>query len=75
MSSSAAPAARSDIRLRPLRDEDEAAVRAANTELAPDGFDFALGLDPDVTWSAYRQAKIDAHLGRIFPTVGFRRAS
>ena len=52
-----------DLRLRPLRDEDEPSVRSANTELAPDGFDFALGLDPDVAWAAYRKSKVDAHLG------------
>jgi predicted acetyltransferase len=50
-----------------LRDEDEVAVRAANDELAPDDFDFALGLDPDVSWSSYRQAKIDGHLGVNLP--------
>jgi predicted acetyltransferase len=43
-------------------------VRAANAELAPD-FDFALGLGlyPEVTWAAYRQAKIDGHLGINLP--------
>lgn len=68
------PSPPGELRLRPLRDEDEAAVRAANTELAADGFDFALGLDPDVAWAAYRQAKIDAHLGRNLP-AGFVPAS
>jgi predicted acetyltransferase len=56
-----------ELRLRPLRDEDEPAVRAANDELAADGFDFALGLDSDVTWSQYRQAMSDALLGRNLP--------
>ena len=39
-----------------------------------DGFDFALGLDPDVSWSAYRHAKVDQHLGRNLPD-GFVPAS
>jgi predicted acetyltransferase len=60
------PSPATELRLRPLRDSDEDAVRAANVELAP-AFDFALGLDPDVTWSAYRQVKIDAHLGVNVP--------
>jgi predicted acetyltransferase len=68
------PSQPTQLRLRPLRDEDEAEVRAANGELARDGFDFALGLDQDVAWSEYQQAKIDAHLGRNLPD-GFVPAS
>ena len=57
----------SEIRLRPVRDEDEAAIRAADLEFAPDDFDFSLGLDPGVEWSAYRQAMTDSHLGVNLP--------
>jgi predicted acetyltransferase len=41
------------LRLRPLRVEDEAAVREANQELKADDFDFAFDLNDDTDWSEY----------------------
>ena len=41
------------LRLRPLREGDEAAARAAQHELAADDFDFLLEVDPDEPWTAY----------------------
>jgi predicted acetyltransferase len=63
-----------NLRLRPVRDEDESSMRAADVELATDGFDFSLGLAAGLGWAAYRQATIDAHLGRNLPD-GFVPAS
>ena len=43
----------SDLRLRPVRHSDEGVVRSAHRELEADAFDFAIGLRPDTSWSAY----------------------
>lgn len=43
----------SRLRLRPLRIEDEHAVRAAQQEMADEEFEFAFELTDDVDWSAY----------------------
>ena len=48
------------LRLRPLRDSDEAAVRAAQEAMAPDDFEFALGLQPDEPWRGYLE-RLAAH--------------
>lgn len=40
------------LRLRPVRLDDEVAVRGAHRVMAPEGFSFALGLAPDLTWPA-----------------------
>lgn len=42
-----------DLRLRPLRDEDESVARRAQAEFGPDGFAFLLGPDPAEAWPAY----------------------
>ena len=42
----------SELRLRPLRPEDEPAVRAAQAEFG-DAFEFAIDLRPDTEWTAY----------------------
>ena len=42
-----------ELRLRPLRDEDESVARRAHTEFGPDGFAFLLGADPAEAWPAY----------------------
>jgi predicted acetyltransferase len=42
-----------DLRLRPLRADDEAAARAAHTELERDGFPFLLGRHSGEPWPAY----------------------
>lgn len=41
------------LRLRPVRPDDEAAVRAAQAAMLPDGFVFALGLQPEGTFADY----------------------
>lgn len=41
------------LRLRPLRSDDEAAVRAAHDEMRADDFTFALGLEPGMGWAEY----------------------
>ena len=43
----------SDLRLHPVRLSDEDVVRSAHGELEADAFDFAIGLRPDTSWSAY----------------------
>ncbi|MCR6032908.1 GNAT family N-acetyltransferase [Nocardioides sp. zg-579] len=41
----------SDLRLRPLRTDDEAEALRAHEELAADGFEFVLGWSPERTWA------------------------
>jgi predicted acetyltransferase len=43
----------SDLRLRPLRVDDEAAALAADDLLAADDFPFLLGHDPGESWETY----------------------
>jgi len=52
-----------DLRLRPLRPDDEPAVRAAQAELAADDFEFAIDLRPDTEWSAYLALLDRLHAG------------
>lgn len=58
------------MRLRPLRIEDEAAVRAAQRAMTPD-FEFAFDLRDDTDWAAYveehdkRQRGIDVPPDRV----------
>jgi predicted acetyltransferase len=42
-----------DLRLRPLREDDEAEARAAHAELARDDFHFLLDWDPNAPWTEY----------------------
>ncbi len=42
-----------DLRLRPLRVDDEQEARAAQAELANDGFTFLLGWDSEEPWTRY----------------------
>jgi predicted acetyltransferase len=42
-----------DVRLRPLRPDDEEDALAAHAELAADDFEFLLGHDPDRSWSEH----------------------
>jgi hypothetical protein len=45
------------LRLRPVQSCDQEAVRAAHRRMSEhDGFDFALGLDPAMTWRQYLQS-------------------
>ncbi|MFG1796767.1 GNAT family N-acetyltransferase [Nocardia sp. NPDC049149] len=56
------------IRLRPLRESDERVVRAAHQEMAADdGFGFALGLTPTMTWAQYLSALEDYRRGINLP--------
>jgi predicted acetyltransferase len=59
------------LRLRPLRIDDEAEVRAAHAELAADEFPFLLFWEPEDSWPAYveavRKGRLDLDLpaGRV----------
>ncbi|WP_309231907.1 GNAT family N-acetyltransferase [Nocardia sp. SYP-A9097] len=56
------------MRLRPLRASDEQVVRAAHEEIARiDGFDFALGLTPAMSWPEYLAALDDYRHGVNLP--------
>jgi predicted acetyltransferase len=55
------------LRLRPLEIEDEAAARAAHTELAADGFPFLLDWTPTVPWSSYLEALRELRRGITMP--------
>ena len=57
----------SELRLRPLRPEDEPAVRAAQAELAGD-FEFAIDLRPDTDWPAYLALMERIHAGVDVPS-------
>ncbi len=43
------------LRLRPLRESDEAQARQAHAELAREDFTFLLDWDPGAPWSQYLQ--------------------
>lgn len=61
----------SPLRLRPLRLEDESAVRDAQDAMAADNFEFAFDLAQDIEWSGYIgerarwQRGIDIPLDRV----------
>lgn len=42
-----------DLRLRPLRDEDETVFRAAHQAMIADSFTFGLGYEDGMAWSVY----------------------
>ncbi len=52
------------MRLRPLQEGDEPAVLQARSELAADGFDFALGYQDGMSWGAYLERLCDERAGR-----------
>jgi len=54
-----------DLRLRPLRLEDEAVVRAAQQALAADDFEFAIDLTPDSDWAQYVAMLNRQHAGDV----------
>lgn len=60
-----------ELRLRALRDDDEDAVRAAQSAMVPDDFEFAFDLEPSTVWADYvrdharRQAGIDVPADRV----------
>jgi len=55
------------LRLRPLRDEDEAAFTAAHRAMAAEGFTFGLGYEPGRPWGTYLQEQEDHRHGRSLP--------
>lgn len=60
-----------DLRLRPLRLGDEAAIRAAHEEMRTDGFEFAPGPDAFDSWPGYvthmdaQRRGLDVPIGRV----------
>ena len=61
--SPAAPA----LRLRPPRDEDEAAFTAGHRAMAAEGFTFGLGYEPGQPWGTYLKELEDHRQGRNLP--------
>lgn len=59
-----------DLRLRPLRAEDEAPFAAAHAAMARDGFTFGLGWNPAMAWSDYRR-RLDEQRRGIVPADGW----
>lgn len=61
---------RPPVRLRPLRTEDEPAALAAHAELAEENFEFLLGYEAAMSWSAYLDLLAARRRGEQLP-VGF----
>ena len=55
------------LRLRPLRDEDEAAFTAGHRAMAAEGFIFGLGYAPGKPWRTYLTELEDHRHGRNLP--------
>ena len=55
------------LRLRPLRDEDEAAFTAGHRAMAAEGFTFGLGYELGKPWSTYLKELEDHRHGRNLP--------
>jgi len=55
------------LRLRPLRDEDEAAFTAGHHAMAAEGFTFGLGYEPGKPWRTYLKEQEDHRHGRNLP--------
>ena len=55
------------LRLRPLRDEDEAAFTAGHRAMAAEGFTFGLGYEPGKPWRTYLTEQEDYRHGRNLP--------
>ncbi len=58
---------RPNVRLRPVREPDEAVVRAAQEAMVADDFDFALGLSHGETWPQYRERLAREHAALGLP--------
>lgn len=55
------------LRLRSLRDEDEAAFTAGHRAMAAEGFTFGLGYEPGKPWRTYLKEQEDHRHGRNLP--------
>jgi predicted acetyltransferase len=55
------------LRVRPLRDEDEAAFTAGHRAMAVEGFTFGLGYEPGKPWRTYLKEQEDHRQGRNLP--------
>src|SRR5215475_7718231 len=55
------------LRLRPLREEDEAAFAAGHRAMAAEGFTFGLGYEPGKPWHTYLKEQEDHRQGRNLP--------
>jgi predicted acetyltransferase len=55
------------LRLRPLRESDEAAFRAGHELMEAEGFTFGLGLEPGLSWGAYLRLLDDHRRGTGVP--------
>ena len=55
-----------DLRLRPLRLDDEAEFRAAHESLAAENFSFGPNFEPDRPWAAYVEKLEKARTGGMF---------
>jgi predicted acetyltransferase len=55
------------LRLRPPRDEDEAAFTAGHRAMAAEGFTFGLGYEPGQPWGTYLKELEDHRHGRNLP--------
>lgn len=55
------------LQLRPLRPDDETAVRAAHEVMAAEDFTFGIGLEPGLSWGAYLTFLTDHAAGRNLP--------
>jgi predicted acetyltransferase len=56
-----------DVRLRPPRESDEKAVRAAHRALAAEDFEFALGLDKRMSWRQWMRLVAQEDAGLALP--------
>jgi predicted acetyltransferase len=55
------------LRLRPLREEDEAAFTTGHRAMAADGFPLGLGYEPGTPWRTYLTELEDQRHGRNLP--------
>jgi predicted acetyltransferase len=55
------------LRLRPLREDDEAAFAAAHAASTSETFRFGIGYEPGMPWAAYLSAQEDHRHGRNLP--------
>jgi predicted acetyltransferase len=56
-----------DLKLRPLRIEDEASFRAAHRAILPEGFTFGWALEEGTPWGAYLERLAEQRIGKNLP--------